>query len=166
MIGLSPAEIRGRCDAIVSALSSSQFDVSVVPTRSVIGGGTTPGARLKSFAVALRHCSLSAGALATALRGFNTPVVARLNQERLLLDLRTVEPEMDATLVGLSGILARASGMLSETKSVVIGTGGHIDHGKTEYVRALTGIDTDRLPEEKRRGITIDFGSHLWKPAP
>jgi selenocysteine-specific elongation factor len=40
----------------------------------------------------------------------------------------------------------------------VIGTAGHIDHGKTALVRALTGIDADRLPEEKRRGITIDLG--------
>jgi selenocysteine-specific elongation factor len=43
-------------------------------------------------------------------------------------------------------------------ESVVIGTAGHIDHGKTALIRALTGIDTDRLPEEKRRGITIDLG--------
>jgi selenocysteine-specific elongation factor len=43
-------------------------------------------------------------------------------------------------------------------RSIVIGTAGHIDHGKTALVRALTGVDTDRLPEEKRRGITIDLG--------
>lgn len=43
-------------------------------------------------------------------------------------------------------------------RSIVVGTAGHIDHGKTALVRALTGIDTDRLPEEKRRGITIDLG--------
>jgi selenocysteine-specific elongation factor len=43
-------------------------------------------------------------------------------------------------------------------RSAVIATAGHIDHGKTTLVRALTGIDTDRLPEEKRRGITIDLG--------
>jgi len=43
-------------------------------------------------------------------------------------------------------------------KSLVVGTAGHIDHGKTTLVRALTGVDTDRLPEEKRRGITIDLG--------
>lgn len=41
---------------------------------------------------------------------------------------------------------------------MIIGTAGHIDHGKTALVKALTGVDTDRLPEEKRRGITIDLG--------
>jgi len=41
---------------------------------------------------------------------------------------------------------------------MIIGTAGHIDHGKTSLVRALTGVDTDRLPEEKRRGITIALG--------
>src|SRR6516162_9345408 len=45
---------------------------------------------------------------------------------------------------------------------MIVGTSGHIDHGKTALVRALTGIDPDRLPEEKRRGITIDLGfAHL-----
>jgi selenocysteine-specific elongation factor len=48
--------------------------------------------------------------------------------------------------------------MTPSVKSLVIGTAGHIDHGKTALVRALTGIDADRLPEEKRRGITIDLG--------
>ena len=43
-------------------------------------------------------------------------------------------------------------------RSIIIGTAGHIDHGKTALVRALTGVDADRLPEEKRRGITIDLG--------
>ena len=41
---------------------------------------------------------------------------------------------------------------------MIIGTAGHIDHGKTALVKALTGVDADRLPEEKRRGITIDLG--------
>jgi selenocysteine-specific elongation factor len=43
-------------------------------------------------------------------------------------------------------------------KAVIVGTAGHIDHGKSALVRALTGIDPDRLEEEKRRGITIDIG--------
>ena len=42
--------------------------------------------------------------------------------------------------------------------SLILGTAGHIDHGKTELVRALTGTDTDRLKEEKERGITIELG--------
>src|ERR1035437_2809844 len=47
-------------------------------------------------------------------------------------------------------------------KHIIVGTAGHIDHGKTALVKALTGIDADRLEEEKRRGITIDLGfAHL-----
>src|SRR5690349_16850115 len=49
--------------------------------------------------------------------------------------------------------------------AVIIGTAGHVDHGKTALVKALTGIDTDRLAEEKRRGITIELGfAHLALP--
>lgn len=56
---------------------------------------------------------------------------------------------------------------MSTMKSIIIGTAGHIDHGKTALVKALTGIDADRLEEEKRRGITIDIGfAHLELPAP
>src|ERR1700674_1303293 len=52
-------------------------------------------------------------------------------------------------------------------KSVIVGTAGHIDHGKTALVKALTGIDADRLEEEKRRGITIDIGfAHFELPGP
>mgnify|MGYP000514710778 CR=1 FL=1 len=48
---------------------------------------------------------------------------------------------------------------------MIVGTAGHIDHGKTSLVRALTGIDTDRLKEEKERGITIELGfAHLALP--
>ena len=42
--------------------------------------------------------------------------------------------------------------------NIVVGTAGHIDHGKSAVVRYLTGIDPDRLPEEKNRGLTIDLG--------
>ncbi len=48
--------------------------------------------------------------------------------------------------------------MTGARRHVVVGTAGHIDHGKTSLVKALTGTDTDRLPEEKARGITIDLG--------
>ncbi len=48
---------------------------------------------------------------------------------------------------------------------MIVGTAGHIDHGKTTLVRALTGVDTDRLPEEKRRGISIELG-YAFLPTP
>ena len=55
---------------------------------------------------------------------------------------------------------------LNPARHIVVGTAGHIDHGKTSLVRALTGIDTDRLAEEKRRGISIDLGfAHLTLPS-
>jgi len=48
---------------------------------------------------------------------------------------------------------------------LILGTAGHIDHGKTSLIKALTGVDTDRLPEEKKRGITIELGyAHLELP--
>ena len=54
---------------------------------------------------------------------------------------------------------------MSSPLRVIVGTAGHVDHGKTALVRALTGIDTDRLPEEKRRGITLEAGyAHLELP--
>ena len=46
-------------------------------------------------------------------------------------------------------------------RHVIIGTAGHIDHGKTTLIKALTGRDTDRLKEEKARGITIDLGVYM-----
>ncbi len=60
-----------------------------------------------------------------------------------------------------------APSILAQMKSVIVGTAGHIDHGKTSLVKALTGIDADRLEEEKRRGITIDIGfANFDLPAP
>ena len=53
---------------------------------------------------------------------------------------------------------APATAAGDEAPRLVIGTAGHIDHGKTALVRALTGVETDRLPEEQARGITIDLG--------
>src|SRR5271169_3830808 len=50
-------------------------------------------------------------------------------------------------------------------RSMIIGTAGHIDHGKTSLVRALTGVDTDRLKEEKARGISIELG-YAYTPLP
>jgi selenocysteine-specific elongation factor len=56
-------------------------------------------------------------------------------------------------------------GIAMKEKFILIGTAGHVDHGKTELIRALTGINTDRLKEEKERGISIELGfAHLKLP--
>jgi selenocysteine-specific elongation factor len=47
---------------------------------------------------------------------------------------------------------------------MIVATAGHIDHGKTSLIRALTGVETDRLPEERARGISIDLGFAYWRP--
>ena len=49
-------------------------------------------------------------------------------------------------------------------QAMLIATAGHIDHGKTALIRALTGVETDRLPEERVRGISIDLGFAHWRP--
>lgn len=62
------------------------------------------------------------------------------------------------TLAGTARDDAPGSARASGRRHVVLGTAGHVDHGKTTLVKALTGIDTDRLPEEKLREMTIDLG--------
>jgi len=52
------------------------------------------------------------------------------------------------------------------TKHIIIGTAGHVDHGKTALLRALTGMETDRHPEERERGMSIDLGfAHMTLPS-
>jgi selenocysteine-specific elongation factor len=79
-------------------------------------------------------------------------VVIALGKSQLLAQ-RTRE-KWGTRALGLTGCLYD----FLEMKSIIVGTAGHIDHGKTALVKALTGIDADRLEEEKRRGITIDLG--------
>lgn len=80
-------------------------------------------------------------------------------------------PEDRANLGGKARFSRSPARILEKSKikmkSIIIGTAGHIDHGKTALVKALTGIDADRLAEEKRRGITIDLGfAHMDLPGP
>src|SRR5439155_16888233 len=69
----------------------------------------------------------------------------------------TRAPDRRRPVAGVRGLGARRVER-GRRRRVILGTAGHIDHGKTTLVRALTGVDTDRLPEEKRRGITIELG--------
>ena len=47
---------------------------------------------------------------------------------------------------------------------MIVATAGHVDHGKTSLVKNLTGVDTDRLAEERRRGLSIELGYAYWRP--
>lgn len=99
MMRATPQEIRHRCEQIVSDMSSSTLRVEVVPIESVVGGGAAPKARLQSYAISLRHSDLDADALQGALRQLDPPIVGRVNDDLVLLDLRTVDTELDPYLI-------------------------------------------------------------------
>ncbi len=92
MIATTPGELRARADAVAAGLSGA----NVVPLRSATGGGSLPGATLPSFGLALG--ARSADRLLVALRRGDPAVVGRIEDGRVVLDLRTVEPREDAEL--------------------------------------------------------------------
>ena len=99
MLRAESHEIKTRCERIVSQLNEPGLDVDVVSVQSLIGGGAAPRATLQSYALSLRHSSLGANSLLLALRRLDPPVIGRISDDRVLLDLRTVDPESDAFLV-------------------------------------------------------------------
>ena len=175
-------DLRARAEALVARLDGPGDGVRVVALASTVGGGALPGETLPSWgspwaiapAVRIRPRSASHGGSASRgpsaetllgrLRAGDPAVVGRIEEGLVVLDLRTVDPssrprprDRDRGRPGSAGAGAALT--------VVIGTAGHIDHGKTSLLRALTGIDADRLPEERRRGMTIDVGyAHLDLP--
>jgi L-seryl-tRNA(Ser) seleniumtransferase len=98
MLRLEAEAIRLRCEQIVCHLNSLDLKAEVVPVESLIGGGTAPRARFASFAISLNHASLGADELLRSLRLSETPIIGRITGGRVLLDLRTVEPELDGLL--------------------------------------------------------------------
>ncbi len=101
MLRTSPTETMKRCERIAGRVNSTNLAADVIPVFSLVGGGTAPAARLPSSAVSLRHKVFQPQALLHILRQLNPPVIGRMNEDRVLLDLRTVEPEFDETLAAL-----------------------------------------------------------------
>jgi L-seryl-tRNA(Ser) seleniumtransferase len=101
MLNASATEIFSRCEWISRQVNSPELAAQVVPVLSLIGGGTAPTARLQSAAVSLHHAILQPQALLLALRRLEPPVVGRIHEDQVLLDLRTVEPEFDRTLASM-----------------------------------------------------------------
>ena len=106
MLHASSEEILRRCERICQQLRSDHMVAEAVPVQSVIGGGAAPTARLQSAAVSIGHLTLSPLALLSALRRCEPPVIGRIHEGRVLLDLRTVEPQFDTTLVSLLQTIA------------------------------------------------------------
>jgi L-seryl-tRNA(Ser) seleniumtransferase len=101
MLSIPAEEIMRRCSQIAVSVDSSQIQLDVVPVTSLIGGGTAPKASLPSCALSVRHTSLASAELLAALRGLDPPIVGRIAEEEVLLDLRTVPSYFDADLVTL-----------------------------------------------------------------
>jgi L-seryl-tRNA(Ser) seleniumtransferase len=98
MLRIPAEEIEKRCRAMVDAVRSARVVIAVVPAESVIGGGSAPSARLKSYAVSLRHTQFGADEVLKELRGHNPPLIGRIAEDAVILDLRTVPVEMDGTI--------------------------------------------------------------------
>jgi L-seryl-tRNA(Ser) seleniumtransferase len=109
MLRAPALEILRRCEWVAGQVCSAELFAEAVPVLSLIGGGTAPAARLQSSAVSLRHATLQPQALLQALRRLDPPVIGRVSEDTVLLDLRTVESEFDVKLVSLLRQIAPAS---------------------------------------------------------
>jgi len=99
MMRLSKEEIGKRAEAIAGKTQSATRRVDVIDGESVIGGGAAPSAVLPTRLLTISHKDLRADELAARLRASDTPVIARVEEGRVLLDLRTVLPEQDRLLL-------------------------------------------------------------------
>lgn len=105
MFAMTADEIDARARAIAAGLPAT-LTAELVDGRSAVGGGSAPDVELPTRLMALTHAVRSAADLQAALRAATTPVIARVQDDRVLLDLRTVAPEDDATLIELLRALA------------------------------------------------------------
>jgi L-seryl-tRNA(Ser) seleniumtransferase len=104
MMGLSREQIARRAEALVTQIESAQakppkLKLNLCDGESVVGGGAAPSAVLPTRLIALSHAELSADELCTRLRASDPPVIARVEEGRVLIDLRAVFPEQDSQLL-------------------------------------------------------------------
>ncbi|MCA1561703.1 MAG: L-seryl-tRNA(Sec) selenium transferase [Acidobacteria bacterium] len=106
MMTLTAGEVGPRAERAAAALAKSGFGASVIDGESTIGGGSAPGASLPTRLIALTHSALTADDLATRLRALDPPIIARIDDGRVVLDLRTVLLQQDAALIAMVAGLA------------------------------------------------------------
>ena len=98
MMGLSKEEVGARAGALATTMKPGKLKVEIVDGESVVGGGAAPSSVLPTRLLAVTHADLSADEIAARLRSSDPPIVARVEDGRVLLDLRTVFPEQDHTV--------------------------------------------------------------------
>jgi L-seryl-tRNA(Ser) seleniumtransferase len=99
MMRLQPEDIGKRAEKIAKRINSARLQAEIVAGESVIGGGSAPSSVLPTRLLALTCKNLSSGEVATRLRKFDPPIIARVEEGRVLLDLRTVSPGQDQLIV-------------------------------------------------------------------
>jgi L-seryl-tRNA(Ser) seleniumtransferase len=100
MLTMTAAEIRARADAVANAIRGNHgWRADVMEGASAIGGGSAPGVELATWLIAIEKTGTTPDGLEAALRRQTPPIIARIERDRVLLDLRTVLPEQDSALV-------------------------------------------------------------------
>ena len=147
---LGAAALEKRCDAVAEHLRRAGLPAEVVPSLGRVGGGSAPALSLEGWAVTLPE------AWAEPLRLGDPAVLARVQGGRTVLDLRALDPARMPCWWPPCEARPRPSTPRRDRRAdvAVVATAGHVDHGKSALVRALTGTDLDRLVEERRRGMT------------
>ena len=105
MITATPEEIGARAERLREQISGGALTTTIVDGASTIGGGSAPGSTIPTRLVRLSHPALTADALAARLRTLDPPLIARIEDGFVVLDLRTVLEDQDATIVSLLGHL-------------------------------------------------------------
>jgi L-seryl-tRNA(Ser) seleniumtransferase len=104
-MSLAKVEIGARAEAVAGKVRSSRLAVEIIDGESVIGGGAAPSAVLPTRLLAVNCEGLSADEISARLRAWDPPIIARVEEGRALLDLRTVFPEQDPAVVAALGTL-------------------------------------------------------------
>jgi L-seryl-tRNA(Ser) seleniumtransferase len=101
MIRAPLGEIRSRAEAFLSRLGEKapDLELTLAEAQSAVGGGSAPTVGVPTVAIAITHPAIRPDRMAALLRSGNPPVVARVAEDRLLVDLRTVPPEDETTLL-------------------------------------------------------------------
>ena len=107
MLALTESDIAARADVIIGNVGATELQLLVIPGSSAVGGGSAPGSSLPTRLLAVSHPTLSASALEARLRSWDPPIVARIEDDRVVIDLRTVFPEQDDAVVGALSALVR-----------------------------------------------------------